>query len=52
MRIGHRLFPERLEKGVILRSRFRGYFAPAKIEPGAIAAAYRAFAHSEPPLTV
>ncbi len=46
------LFPQRLEKGVILRSRLRGLFFPAETSPSAIAAAYREFAASPPPLTV
>ncbi len=52
MRLSHRLFVERLEKGVILRSRLRGVFLPANCPPAAIAAAYEEFAASEPPLTV
>jgi hypothetical protein len=52
LRLAHRLFPQRLEKGVILRSRLRGFFAPARIAQSAIAQAYDEFAVSEPPLTV
>ena len=52
LRLSHRLFAERLEKGVILRSRLRGVFLPANCPPAAIAAAYEEFAASEPPLTV
>jgi hypothetical protein len=49
--LAHALFPQRLEKGVILRSRLRSFFAPASTAPSAIARAYKEFATSEPPLT-
>jgi hypothetical protein len=49
--LAHRLFPQRLEKGVILRSRLRGFFAPAEVANSAVARAYQEFAASEPPLT-
>jgi hypothetical protein len=52
LRLSHRLFAERLEKGVILRSRLRCFFVPADCSPATIAAAYEEFAASEPPLTV
>lgn len=52
VRLTHRLFPERLEKGVIVRSRLRAFMAPADRATRAAAAAYRTFAKSEPPLTV
>jgi hypothetical protein len=52
LRLSHRQFAERLEKGVILRSRLRGMFVPVDYSPATIAAAYREFAASEPPLTV
>jgi hypothetical protein len=51
VRLAHTLFPQRLEKGVILRSRLRGFFAPADVAYSAIARAYKEFAASEPPLT-
>jgi hypothetical protein len=49
--LAHALFPQRLEKGVILRSRLRGFFASADVANSAVARAYKAFAASEPPLT-
>lgn len=52
LRLSHRLFAERLEKGVILRSRLRGFFATTDGSPDMIANAYNSFAQSEPPLTV
>ncbi|HEV2968958.1 MAG TPA: hypothetical protein VGY55_03145 [Pirellulales bacterium] len=51
LRLAHRLFAERLEKGVILRSRIRGIFAAAETDLAAISRAYQEFAESEPPLT-
>jgi hypothetical protein len=51
VRISHRLFVERLEKGVILRSRIRAIFATADANPATIARAYHEFAASDPPLT-
>jgi hypothetical protein len=51
IRISHRLFAERLEKGVILRSRIRGILMPQDHEPAFAARAYREFASAEPPLT-
>ncbi|HEV3415788.1 MAG TPA: hypothetical protein VG056_03225 [Pirellulales bacterium] len=50
VRLSHRLFAERLEKGVILRSRIRGIIA-ADANPAAIARSYQEFAASDPPLT-
>lgn len=49
--LAHALFPQRLEKGVILRSRLRGLFAPADVANSAVARSYKEFAASEPPLT-
>jgi hypothetical protein len=51
LRLSHHLFPLRLEKGVILRSRLRGLFTPAGADRASIARAYEDFASSEPPLT-
>ena len=50
--LSHQLFARRLEKGVILRSRIRGFFTPSDADPGVIALAYQDFATSDPPLTV
>ena len=50
-RLTHRLFAERLEKGVILRSRIRGSFVPRGQAAEIARAEYRRFAASEPPLT-
>jgi hypothetical protein len=52
LRLSHQLFPQRLEKGVILRSRIRGLFMPAETEPAVLVRAYQDFATSDPPLTV
>gem|GEM_PF-2252555 len=52
LRLSHRLFAERLEKGVILRSRLRSFFVPKDCPTTAIVSAYEEFADSEPPLTV
>ena len=52
LRLSHQLFAQRLEKGVILRSRIRGFFTPSGADPGLIALAYQDFATSDPPLTV
>ena len=49
VRLGHRLFPESLEKGVILR-RVRGIFSSRQNDLEIAAAAYAAFAAAEPPL--
>ena len=46
----HRLFPETLEKGVILRARVRGVFLPRQDDLASAAAHYAAFAAAEPPL--
>jgi hypothetical protein len=51
VRLSHRLFAERLEKGVILRSRIRAIFATADANLATIARAYQEFAASDPPLT-
>jgi hypothetical protein len=47
----HQLFLRRLEKGVILRSRLLGLFLPTQGDEQAVAAAYRDYCSSEPPLT-
>ncbi len=47
----HRLFVQRLEKGVILRSRIRGLFLPRDCELVHATAEYQRFVRSEPPLT-
>jgi hypothetical protein len=52
LRLTHQLFAQRLEKGVILRSRIRGFFMPAETEPAVLVRAYQDFATSDPPLTV
>jgi hypothetical protein len=49
-RLCHRLFPQSLEKGVILRSRVRGVFLPRENDVALAAACYAAFAAAEPPL--
>jgi hypothetical protein len=51
VRLAHRLFVERLEKGVILRSRIRGLFVPRSHDAELARSEYRRFAASEPPLT-
>jgi len=51
VRLAHRLFAERLEKGVILRSRIRGLFVPRSHDTELARSEYRRFAASEPPLT-
>ncbi len=51
VRLAHRLFAERLEKGVILRSRIRGLFVPRDHDAELAQSEYRRFAASEPPLT-
>jgi hypothetical protein len=51
VRLAHRLFAERLEKGVILRSRIRGLFVPRSHDTELAQTEYRRFAASEPPLT-
>jgi hypothetical protein len=50
IRLRHRLFPESLEKGVILRARVRGVFLPREDDLQIAAACYAAFAAAEPPL--
>jgi hypothetical protein len=49
--IRHRLFVQRLEKGVILRARVRAAFLPRQDDVAAAAALYQEFAAAEPPLT-
>lgn len=50
--IHHRLFQQRLEKGVILRARVRGAVVERRQDTAIAEAAFRQFAASEPPLTV
>ncbi|MBX7168362.1 MAG: hypothetical protein K1X74_18650 [Pirellulales bacterium] len=47
----HRLFGERLEKGVIRRARVRGLFLPANLDARVVLSAYQAWADFAPPLT-
>ncbi len=49
-RLRHRLFPQSLEKGVLLRARVRGAFLPRADDCSRAAACYAAFAVAEPPL--
>ena len=51
VRLTHRLFAERLEKGVILRSRIRGLFIPRSHTDELARHEYRRFAASKLPLT-
>lgn len=51
VQLTHRLFAERLEKGVILRSRIRGLFVPRNHAEELARSEYRRFALSEVPLT-
>lgn len=46
-----RLFPERLEKGVIRRGRLRGWFVSSTVDLAAAGRLFREFAESDPPLT-
>jgi hypothetical protein len=46
-----RIFPERLEKGVLRRGQFRGYFLPREGDLDAARVLYREFAASDLPLT-
>jgi hypothetical protein len=48
--VSHRLFAERLEKGVILRARVRGLFLRPAGDAQRAAECYAAFAQAEPPL--
>jgi hypothetical protein len=48
--VRHRLFAERLEKGVILRARVRGVWVDGAEDTREVAACYAAFAAAEPPL--
>jgi hypothetical protein len=50
--LAHRLFVERLEKGVILRARVRAALVKGPSEEAIALAAYQHFAAAEPPLTV
>lgn len=50
VRTSHRLFPDPLEKGVLLRARVRGVFLPRDADLAVAADSYRALASSEPPL--
>lgn len=47
----HHLFPESLEKGVIIRSRLRGAFLPRQDDQRHLAECYAAFLDAPPPLT-
>ncbi len=47
----HELFPERLEKGVILRARVLGVFLDRRDDQSAAERHYAAFLSAEPPLT-
>ena len=47
----HHLFAQPLEKGVILRARARGVFAPAEMAKSAVASAYTDFLAAPLPLT-
>ena len=47
----HHLFPQEIEKGVILRARARGVFAKGPRGAAAVAAAYREFLSCPLPLT-
>ena len=51
IRLSHQLFPERLEKGVLLRARLQGVFLPRRQDVSIAAACYSAFAAAEPPLS-
>lgn len=48
--VRHRLFAERLEKGVILRARVRGVLVDRADDLRTVAACYAAFATADPPL--
>lgn len=48
--VRHRLFTERLEKGVILRARVRGAVVAQHLDLDAAASLYAAFAVTDPPL--
>jgi hypothetical protein len=48
--VRHRLFAERLEKGVILRARVRGVWVDGADDTRQVAGCYAAFAAAEPPL--
>jgi hypothetical protein len=48
----HKLFEQRLEKGVILRARVRGALVQQSGDVDVALAAYERFSASEPPLTV
>jgi len=50
VQLHHRLFPQGLEKGVILRARVRGGFCRRQEDEIAAAEAYRALAAADPPL--
>ncbi|MGA2067219.1 MAG: hypothetical protein ABSG86_19765 [Thermoguttaceae bacterium] len=50
MRLRRRLFPQSLERGVILRVRARGLFLPANLDAAAVAHCHAAFLSSPPPL--
>jgi hypothetical protein len=48
--VRHRLFAERLEKGVILRARVRGVWVGAADDTRQVAGCFSAFAAADPPL--
>jgi hypothetical protein len=50
-KLTHRLFPQSLEKGVILRARLRGFFVPRDGDTSLVPVLAREFAASGPPLT-
>jgi hypothetical protein len=50
LRVVHRLFPEQLEKGVILRARLRGFFVERAGDESVARRCYAALAAMDPPL--
>ena len=50
-RSSFRIFAEKIEKGVIRRGRFRGYFLPREDDESVAIALHRQFAASDPPLS-
>lgn len=50
VQVRHHLFPQSLEKGVILRARVRGLFCPRDADEAIATEAYRSFAAAAPPL--
>ena len=51
MRITSKLFPERLEKGVIRRGRICAWFLPREADLAIAAELFRRFVSQPPPLT-